>query len=243
MGSPETQAPAAQAAPARIASDDLATAPGLILSGLTKRFPKEDWLVLDGIDLTLESGTTVSIRGSNGAGKTTLLRVLGGLIEPDSGTVTLNGLDSERDARDYRSRISLLSAGSTGLFARLSVRRHLRYWARLGFLSAEESEEAIERMLDMFDLRGLAHRRADRISMGQRQRVRVAMTFLHDPELVLLDEPQNSLDDEGVETLEMALQRVLARGGVAVWCSPAGMQEERDFDQRFTLEAGRLHPA
>ncbi len=240
MGAPETQAPPA---PAALPADEAFRARGLIMAGVTKRWPKDKRPVLDGIDLRIEAGTSASIRGPNGAGKTTLLRVLSGLIKPDSGSVTLNGLDSEHDGRRYRSSISLLSAGSTGLFARLPVRHHLRYWARLGFLPPEEGERAVKRMIDAFALHDLAHRRVDRISMGQRQRVRAAMTFLHDPDLVLLDEPQNSLDEDGAAMLQAALRRLLTLGGVAVWCSPAGTYEEGDFDKRFKLVAGRLSPA
>jgi ABC-type multidrug transport system ATPase subunit len=78
------------------------------------------------------------------------------------------------------------------------------------------------------------------MSMGQRQRVRLAMAFLPRPLVVLLDEPRNSLDSEGVGMLVAAVDRVVERGGTAVWCSPSGEENDVEFDRRFTIVDGRL---
>lgn len=215
---------------------------GLVLTGVSKRLPRQERPVLEDVELTLAPGATASITGPNGAGKTTLLRVLAGLIKPDRGTIHLDGLDSERDGRKYRAKIGLLSAGNTGLFARLSVERHLEYWARVALLPRDEGRRAAARMLDAFSLRELAGRRVDRMSMGQRQRVRAALAFLHEPDLLLLDEPQNSLDSEGTAMLRRTLEKVTARGGAALWCSPAGSPEGGVFDNAFVMQAGRLKP-
>ncbi len=234
MASPQTEAATARAAET---GPDRAR---LVMTGITKRFPGAGSSVLDGIDLTLRAGQTTSIRGQNGAGKTTLMRTVAGLIKPDAGRIELDGVDSEAKPGVYRPRIGLLSAGNTGLFARLSVGHHLSYFARLALLSSEDRPRAIKRAIDTFALGEFAARRADRLSMGQRQRVRAAITFLHDPDVVLLDEPQTSLDAEGVAMLDRAVAELLERGGSVLWCSPVGVHEEVDFDQAFVLEAGRL---
>jgi len=215
---------------------------GLLLTGVAKKLPGHDQNIIDGVDLALPRGATASITGPNGAGKTTLLRVLAGLVKADRGTVRLNGLDSERDGRAYRATIGFLSAGNTGLFARLSVRRHLEYWSRLALLPPDAGRRRVASMLDEFALHELADRRVDRLSMGQRQRVRAALTFLHEPDLLLLDEPQNSLDAEGTAMLKNALDEAIARGGCALWCSPAGMMEGGVFDHRYLMRAGQLRP-
>jgi ABC-2 type transport system ATP-binding protein len=213
---------------------------GLVLAGVSKRLPRQERPALEDVELTLAPGATASITGPNGAGKTTLLRVLAGLIKPDRGTIHLDGLDSERDGRKYRAKIGFLSAGNTGLFARLSVERHLEYWASVALLPRDEGRRAAARMLDAFGLRELAGRRVDRMSMGQRQRVRAALAFLHEPDLLLLDEPQNSLDAEGTTMLKRTLDEMTARGGSALWCSPAGLSEAGAFDHAFWMQAGRL---
>lgn len=222
------------------AAADRSGHPVLRVQGVTKRWPGHDTPVLQDVDLGLGPGASASISGRNGAGKTTLLRIVAGLIKPDTGTVRVRGADLEAGGRSYKERIGLVSAGNSGLFARLRVQHHLEYGARLAFMPRARQADAVQRMLETFWLRDLAGRRVDRLSMGQRQRVRIALAFLHGPELLLLDEPQTSLDDEGVAILREALEGLFARGGAALWASPAGEAPVIDFDQRFVVRAGRL---
>ena len=194
------------------------------------------------VDLSVPRGALVSISGANGTGKTTLLRIAAGLIHPDSGEVTLDGLHPERDRRAFLGRLGFLSAGDRTLYARLSARRHLDLGARLALLPAGARAAAIERALGVFALDDFADRRVDRLSMGQRQRVRLAMTFVHDPALILLDEPANSLDQEGLEVLAIP-RAVRRRGGAAVWCAPDGIPTPMASDTALRLAEGRLRPA
>jgi ABC-type multidrug transport system ATPase subunit len=196
--------------------------------------------ILVGVDLAARRGTLVAVSGANGIGKTTLLRIAAGLIHPDGGEVAIDGLHPERDRRAYLSRLGFLSAGDRGLYARLSARRHLDLAARLAFLPTRERAPSVERALDLFELDGNADRRVDRLSTGQRQRVRLAMTFVHNPELVLLDEPANSLDSDGLDVLARYLELVRERGGAAVWCAPDGGGVPAQADTMLRLEEGRL---
>jgi ABC-2 type transport system ATP-binding protein len=215
----------------------------LQLRAVSKRWRKQPRPVLDDVDLGVAPGTAVLLTGANGAGKTTLLRLAAGVIAPDRGTVTVRGLSPERSRREFSRRIAFLSAGGSGLYARLSVRRHLDLAARLALLGPGERAAAIEHAINAFDLGPLADNRADRLSMGQRQRVRVAMAFLHEPDLALLDEPSTSLDERGVGLLRSALTRLLARGGAAIWCEPSGARAEFAFDRKLMLKGGALHVA
>jgi ABC-type multidrug transport system ATPase subunit len=196
--------------------------------------------VLDGLDLRIEPGTAVHVAGRNGTGKTTLLRIAVGLIRADSGSVALDGLDPVRDRVAYQRRLGFLSAGDRGLYARLSVRDHLRMWARLAFVPRARTREVVERALAVFDLGELAGRRVERLSMGQRQRVRLAGVFLHDPGIVMLDEPRTSLDAAGIDLLVSLLDDFRRQGGAVVWCCPTGERTELDFDDAYVLETGRL---
>lgn len=213
---------------------------GLVVSGVSKRLRGQERDVLDGVNLTVAPGRAASISGANGAGKTTFLRTLAGLIRPDRGSIRLGGLDSERDARRYRARVGLLSGGDSGLFARLSVDRHLEYVARVALLSSDEGARAAERMRDAFELQELRSRRVDRLSLGQRQRVRAALALLHSPDLLLLDEPHTSLDAEGVALLRASLDAATARGATVLSCSPVGSMEGGVFDERYLMRDGRL---
>jgi ABC-type multidrug transport system ATPase subunit len=197
--------------------------------------------VLREIDLEIGAGQLVWLTGENGVGKTTLLRIVAGIVAPDSGQVGVCGLESRGARREYQRHIGLLTAGNSGLYARMTVRQHLDYWARLALVAADERGDRVEASIERFALAELAGRRMDRMSMGQRQRVRIAMTFLHRPTLVLLDEPANSLDDEGCAVLIGAVEEHKLAGGSALWCSPGGDGPGAQVERRLRLASGQLH--
>jgi ABC-type multidrug transport system ATPase subunit len=212
-----------------------------VLQDIHKRWGTRS--VLEGVDLCVARGGLVSICGANGTGKTTLLRIAAGLIHPQSGTVALDGLHPERDRREYLRRLGFLSAGDRGLYARLSARRHLDLCARLALIPAARRALAVEQAIDVFALAEFADRRADRLSTGQRQRVRLAMTFVHAPALILLDEPASSLDGDGLDVLAAYLEQLRRRGGVAIWCTPEGIRMPLTSDIELRLAKGRLRQA
>ncbi len=212
----------------------------LAMRRVVKQWPKTPAPCLDGVDLELDIGTKTWVGGRNGAGKTTLMRIAAGLIDGDRGTVGAWGLDPRRQRARFHSLVAFLPAGDRGLYARLTVRRQLRFWAGMAMLDPETSDEQVELAIERFALRELADRRVDRMSMGQRQRLRIAMTFLPQPETVLLDEPLTSLDDEGGEILLGAIADLMTRGGALLWCSPSGDHPDLGFDADYLLEQGRL---
>ncbi len=212
----------------------------LRLRGLHKRWRKDLPLVLDDLHLTLEPGTTTWVGGRNGVGKTTMLRVAAGLIDPDSGRAEVWGVTARENRARYQRLVSFLPAGDRGLYARLTVRKQLEFCARISMVARDRFRETVDEAIETFELRELAERRVDRMSMGQRQRLRIAMTFLPRPEIVLLDEPLTSLDEEGGALLQAAVAEMLARDGAVLWCSPSGEHLEMEFDARWTIERGRL---
>ena len=212
----------------------------LSLLGVSKRWPGSDQPVLDDVNLVVEPGAVVRIGGANGAGKTTLLRIAAGLIRPEAGRIRLGLLDVETDRTAFQRRVGFLSASSAGLYARLTVRDHLRLWSRLALMSRSDRAAACERVLAALGLRQLADRRVDRLSMGQRQRARLAGAFLHDPHVVMLDEPTTSLDEEGAGLLVAEVERVRRAGGGALWCAPGEIETSLSFDQRLVLRKGHL---
>jgi ABC-2 type transport system ATP-binding protein len=211
----------------------------MMLRDVSKRWRKGPQ-VLRGLDLTLEPGTTTWVGGQNGVGKTTMLRIAAGLIDPDDGRAEVWGLSARESRVRYQQLVSFLPAGDRGLYARLTVRRQLEFWGRIAMVPGERFDQTIQHAIDTFDLRELAERRVDRMSMGQRQRLRIAMTFMASPEIVLLDEPLTSLDAEGSALLGSAIAELLARDGAVLWCAPSGEHLEMEFDARWMLEDGRL---
>jgi ABC-2 type transport system ATP-binding protein len=215
----------------------------LSLRGVSKAWDKGRVPVLDGVDLDLDIGARVRIAGRNGVGKTTLMRIAAGLIDPDRGRAEARGITAGEHPQRYQRLVSFLPAGDRGLYARLTVRRQLDFWARIAMVPRREVATRVDEAIETFDLRELAGRRVDRMSMGQRQRLRIAMTFLPRAEVVLLDEPLTSLDGEGAEILYTAIEDLLGKGGVVLWCSPAGEHMHYEFDCTYMLEQGKLLPA
>lgn len=216
--------------------------PVIALSGITRRWGRgaDRWVVLRDVALELAPGSAICVTGSNGAGKTTLLRIVAGVLAPDQGTVTLDGLTPDGNWREYHRRVGFLSAGDRGLYARLSVRGHLEHWLALSLVPRIERRERLIHVMGRFDLLGLADRRADRLSLGQRQRLRLALAFAHRPRLVLLDEPYNSLDIEGQSMLAEAMSEVRERGGAVLCCAPARERRPETFDRFAEIEGGFL---
>jgi ABC-2 type transport system ATP-binding protein len=233
---PAAPAFAAEAAP----GENVRGAAVLELEGLHHSWRRQPRPVLDGVSLTLRAGEVVWIGGRNGVGKTTLLRLAAGILVPQRGTVRMGELTPQSRGGRYQRRIGFLSAGDRGLQARMRVRQQLDYWARLAYVPREERAALVADGLRHFELEEFAERRVDRMSMGQRQRVRLAMAFLHEPRVLLLDEPRNSLDEEGYRLLGAQIERVTARGAAVLWCSPRGEDRVLACDVGYALEAGRL---
>jgi heme ABC exporter ATP-binding subunit CcmA len=214
------------------------------LDNVTRHFGRgaKRRVVLRNVTLVVDPGTVVHVGGNNGAGKTTLLRLMAGILRPNGGAVSIDGLSVERNWREFHRRIGFLSAGDRGLYARLSVRSHLEYWCALAFVSREERPSRIEEALSAFGLAELSDRRSERLSQGQRQRLRLALALVHRPQVVLLDEPRNSLDADGLELLASGVRAAVDRGASVVWCSPPGEDRPVDFDRRFVLQDGQVRP-
>jgi len=218
----------------------LVAEPVLELEDLYHRWKGSKPPVLDGVSLTLRAGEVTWVGGRNGVGKTTLLRLAAGILLPQRGSVRIGELTPASKGGLYRRQIGFLSAGDRGLQARMRVAQQLDYWGRLAYVPRERRAALVAENIRRFGLEEFAARRVDRMSMGQRQRIRLAMAFLHEPRVVLLDEPRNSLDDDGYQLLNEQIEHAAERGASILWCSPRGEDRVIACDAGYTLTAGHL---
>jgi heme exporter protein A len=172
------------------------------VSGLVRRFGERE--ALRGIDVELQRGQTLAVFGPNGAGKTTFLRVLSTLLLPHEGSVRVLGHELPRDAHDVRARIGFLGHEPL-LYRELSGRENLIFYARLYGIT--DPDERVAHLLDATALTGRAHDPLHALSRGMVQRIAICRAVLHEPELLLLDEPLAGLDPDAEELVEPLIGR------------------------------------
>jgi ABC-2 type transport system ATP-binding protein len=202
---------------------------------LSRRFGRS-W-ALDSLDLEIQRGSTVAVLGPNGAGKTTLFRVLATLLRPSTGHVEVFGSVLPRHADAVRSRTGMLTAAGY-VYDELTGLENLRFAA---LMSGERPDlTALRAAIAEVGLEEAADKRVRAYSAGMRKRLELARLMLRRLELVLLDEPFVSLDQEGVELVQAAIQRWKAAGGTVLVASHQVADALRHADRALLLTAGRL---
>jgi heme ABC exporter ATP-binding subunit CcmA len=204
--------------------------PALELDGLVRRFGERE--ALAGVSLSLVAGQTLVVFGANGAGKSTLLRVLATLLRPHAGSVRVFGRHLPDEGWSVRARIGLLGHEPL-LYRELSARENLRFHARLHGVGPER----VEQLLAALAIADRAHEPLRTLSRGLVQRAAVARVSLHEPELLLLDEPHANLDPAAAELVDELIGPSPARTRVICSHDPAGAL--RDADLVLGLRAGR----
>ena len=148
---------------------------------------------VSGVSFTARAGEVLGLLGPNGAGKTTTLRILCTLLKPTAGTARVAGFDVVAQADQVRRHVGFLSA-TTGVYDRMTAREMVEYYGRLNGLSGEKLAARIVELFDILGMHDLADVRGSKMSTGQKQRVSIARALVHDPPVLILDEPTNGLD-------------------------------------------------
>ena len=187
---------------------------GLVqVEGISKSYGRQ--LAVDGVSFSIAPGEIVGFVGPNGAGKSTTLRVLTGLITPDSGSVSLDGIDQRTDLTGFRARLGALIE-SPAIYPMLSAFEHLAYVARI---RRSFDRTRIENTLRDVGLDPASPKRVGKFSLGMKQRLGIAMAIFGGPSLLVLDEPMNGLDPSGIAELRDFLCKLPQRNGASVLMS------------------------
>ncbi|MBL9034760.1 MAG: ABC transporter ATP-binding protein [Rhodospirillaceae bacterium] len=211
-------------------------AAALEVRGLCKSFQRP---AVDRLDLTVRRGEFYALLGPNGAGKTTTLRIVSGLLRPDSGSVLIWGIDALADPVAAK-RITAWVSDEPMIYDKLSPMEYLAFVAGLWEVEPALAEKSANELLDLLELRPVAHERCDGFSKGMRQKVALAGALVHDPKLIILDEPLTGLDARAARLVKDALLARVRRGCTVIMTTHILEVAERMAERIGVISRGRL---
>ena len=212
-------------------------APMLRVQNLRKRFGSTT--AVDGVSFSVDRGQLVGLLGPNGAGKTTTVSMITGLVSPDDGQVLIDGSPIRGDTDARKRRVGLVPQ-DLGLYEELSARENLRFFGALYDLSGRVLDDAMERVLTLVGLADRAKARVATFSGGMKRRLNLAAGLLHDPEILLLDEPTVGVDPQSRNAIFANLEELRARGKALLYTTHYMEEVERLADRVVIIDHGRV---
>ena len=209
------------------------------VQNLIKQFPGSSRPAVDGVSFQVRAGEVFGLLGPNGAGKTTTLRMLATLLKPTSGTALMDGADIVREPATVRERIGFLS-GDMGLYPRLTPREMLVFFGKLNGMDSARLSQRIEELLNLFDMTGFADVRGDKLSTGMKQKTAIARAMLHDPPILILDEPTAGLDVPSARAIEATIQATRKSGKCVLYSTHVMEEAEYLCDRIAVISDGKL---
>ncbi|HWA86890.1 MAG TPA: ATP-binding cassette domain-containing protein [Opitutus sp.] len=193
----------------------------------------------DGISFRVAPGEIYGLLGANGAGKTTTLRLLATLLKPTAGTAVIDGHDVVREPEKVRAHVGFLAA-STALYGRLTAREMIAYFGRLNGLAESEIDARIRRLADDLDMHEFLDRRCEKFSTGMKQKTSIARTLVHDPAVMIFDEPTLGLDVMTARAIVRFVRDCRARGKTVIYSTHVMSEVEKLCDRVGIIHDGRL---
>jgi sodium transport system ATP-binding protein len=195
--------------------------------------------VLRGISLEANSGEIFGLLGPNGAGKTTTLRIICTLLTPDAGAVEVLGFDTRKAAEEVRRRVGVVTA-DIGVYPRLSARENIAYFAELSGVLDGEVNRRVDGVIERLDMGSFAKQRAESLSSGQKQKVAIARAIVHDPEILMFDEPTSNLDVLASRDIRDFMVEARERGKCVIFSTHVLHDAERLCDRVTILHEGKV---
>ncbi len=194
---------------------------------------------VDGISFSVEQGSLFAFLGLNGAGKSTTISIMTATLARDSGTVTIDGLDLDRDADKIKSEIGIVFQDSV-LDSVLSGKDNLKTRAGLYGIFGKDCDARIEALSELLDLKDFLKRPVGKLSGGQRRRLDVARALIHDPKILILDEPTTGLDPRSRKTVWSVIEQYRREKGLTVFLTTHYMEEAAEADYVVILDSGKI---
>lgn len=194
---------------------------------------------VDNVSFEVRAGEIFGLLGPNGAGKSTTLRILATMLKPTSGTAVLNGCDIVKDPTGVRRQIGFLT-GEMGLYARLTPREVIAFHGRLAEVEEEVLARRTTELIERFDMRDFADTRCDKLSSGMKQKTAVARTLVHNPPIVILDEPTATLDVPTARIMEESILTLKREGKCVIYSTHIMEEAEYLCDRIGVIHQGQL---
>jgi len=207
------------------------------VEGIHKSFGKVH--AVRGVSFDAHDGRITGLLGPNGAGKSTTLRVLYTVLRPDQGSATIDGIDVVKKSLDARRRIGALPHGA-GLYPQLTARENIAYYATLCGLAADTIDERVEHIIGLLEIGDFADRRTKGFSQGQRTKVALARSLVHDPQNIILDEPSNGLDVMATRSLRELILKLKDAGRCVLFSSHVMQEVAALCDDICIIAEGRV---
>lgn len=210
----------------------------LEVKGLTKKF--KDFVAVDEVSFHVNEGEILGLLGENGAGKTTALRMIATMLKSTAGTAIVDGHDINKDPAAVRGSIGILFGGEVGIYDRLTARENIMYFAQLAGLSKEEAKVNIDKLIKDFGMEEYIDKKAGKFSRGMKQKVSIARSIVHDPKVMLFDEPSTGLDVSATRSVQRFILNCKAQNKAVVLSSHSMYEVEKLCDRVAIIHKGKI---
>ncbi|MGH4123686.1 MAG: ATP-binding cassette domain-containing protein [Clostridium sp.] len=209
------------------------------VNGLYKKYSKKVLAVKD-LSFSVKAGEVVGLLGENGAGKTTTLRILATILSPTKGTVVIDGYDVKKDSEKVRGSIGALFGGDVALYDRLTARENIEYFGQLYDMKPQELNNRIMNLAEYFQFGDYLDKKASELSRGMKQKIAIARAIVHDPKIMLLDEPTTGLDVVARRLLYNLIAQWSKEGKTILFSSHSISEIERLCQRVIIINKGQL---
>lgn len=208
------------------------------IKNISKNFKNKE--ALKDVSFKVDSGEILGLLGENGAGKSTLLRIISTMLLPSEGSAEVEGYDILKSPKEVRKNIGILFGSEVGLYERLTARENLEFFAKLNGMSNKESNERIDYLINKFSFAEYVDKKIITLSKGMKQKIAIARSVVHNPSVMLFDEPDSGLDFKASKTIFDFMEECKEEGKTIIFSSHS-MENIKNYSDRIVvLHRGKI---